>query len=447
MPKNTLTASAALIALLSATSMLATGAHAVTNKDIDKLKDRIADLEAKLEGRTGSPSPMRNVPATAHRSVKDSSFNPSIGLVLNGRYSRFSEDESEIAGFAVGHGGEGGDEGFSVEHTELNFAANVDDKFRGSVTAAIAEHESEEGHGTETELELEEAYVQTLPGAGLPRGLSVKMGRAFWTLGYLNEHHAHADDFADRPLPNRVFLDGGFNDDGVEVSYVLPTRNLYAEIGGGAFRGDDFPFGESGGDSLEARSVFVRLGGDIGRNQSWRVGGYTLSGDVGGRESNEEMLEFSGDTDLQIVDFRYTYAPSGNAREREIILQGEYFRREEDGVYETDDGMGNEVEGDFDDSASGWYAQAVYKFAPRWRIGARYSKLNAADAPASLASALEDWGTHDPKAYAVMMDWTNSEFSRIRLQYNREELADGQDDSQTVLQYVMSLGAHGAHKY
>ena len=46
-----------------------------------------------------------------------------------------------------------------------------------------------------------------------------------------------------------------------------------------------------------------------------------------------------------------------------------------------------------------------------------------------------------------MLDWTNSEFSRVRLQYNREELAQGQDDDQIMLQYIMSLGAHGAHKY
>jgi hypothetical protein len=46
-----------------------------------------------------------------------------------------------------------------------------------------------------------------------------------------------------------------------------------------------------------------------------------------------------------------------------------------------------------------------------------------------------------------MLDWTNSEFSRIRLQYNRAELARGQDDDQFMLQYIMSIGAHGAHKY
>jgi hypothetical protein len=48
---------------------------------------------------------------------------------------------------------------------------------------------------------------------------------------------------------------------------------------------------------------------------------------------------------------------------------------------------------------------------------------------------------------SIMGDWTNSEFGRIRLQFSREELAEGRKDNQTSLQYVMSIGAHGAHPF
>jgi hypothetical protein len=275
--------------------------------------------------------------------------------------------------------------------------------------------------------------------------MSVKAGRAFWTLGYLNEHHSHADDFTDRPLPYRVFLNEAFNDDGAEVSYVLPT-DFYSEIGGGVFRGDDFPFGEADGSGLGAWSAFARVGGDIGDNQSWRLGGYALKGEAdGSRLTNEDVVSFTGDTDIYAADVRYTWAPTGNAREQEVILQGEYFWRNEDGVYEDSDAATGPV--NFDDSSTGWYAQAVYKFDPQWRVGARYSQLNAPDVPAGLVGSALDSGGYDPKAYSAMLDWTNSEFSRIRLQYNREELAPGQDDNQVMLQYIMSLGAHGAHKY
>ncbi len=451
MRNSKLAASAALITLLSSTSALA-----APDSDIQALRaeiqsmrqtyeNRIADLESKLKTvekkQAAAPAQTAVAPVstdTAGRKTYDNSFNPSIGVILNGKYGSFSNGTSEIAGFGVGEEGERGKEGLAIDESELNFSANVDDKFSGSLTAAIVREDGED------KIELEEAFVQTLPGTGLPTGMSVKAGRAFWTLGYLNEHHTHADDFADRPLPYRVFLNNGFNDDGAQLSYVLPT-DFYSEIGGGVFRGDDYPFGSSSGDGAGAWSAFARVGGDIGEDQTWRLGGYVLSGDTDGRASNEDVVTFIGDSNLYAADLRYTWAPTGNAHEQEVTLQGEYFWRNEDGTYEDTDAATGAVA--FDDHSTGWYAQAVYKFDPQWRIGARYSQLASADTPAGLVGSALDADGYDPKAYSTMLDWTNSEFSRVRFQYNREELARGKDDNQFLVQYIVSLGAHGAHAY
>ena len=431
-------------------------ALAASDEDVQSIKaeiqamrktyeSRIAELETKLseiENRKPAAQPVtapqqssvRNV----QRTTRDNSFNPSIGLILNGRYSGFSEDNPEIAGFAVGEEGERGGDGFAIDESELNFSSNIDDKFYGSATAAIVRE------GGEDKIELEEAYVQTLSGMGLPKGMNVKAGRALWTLGYLNEHHSHSDDFADRPLPYRVFLNNAYNDDGVEVSYLLPT-NFYSEIGGGAFRGDDFPFGGSSGGGFDAWSVFGRIGGDIGENHNWRLGGYVLSGEADGRASNEDIVNYTGDTRLYATDLRYTWAPTGNPREMEVLLQGEYFWRDEDGAYTDAEAATGAVR--YDDDSSGWYVQGVYKFLPQWRTAYRYSSLKAPDAPAGLLGSILDSGGNDPDTHSVMVDWTNSEFSRLRLQYNHEELTQGQGDDQFILQYIMSIGAHGAHKY
>ena len=151
---------------------------------------------------------------------------------------------------------------------------------------------------------------------------------------------------------------------------------------------------------------------------------------------------FSGNAQLYALDFRSTWAPTGNARERELILQGEYFWRTEKGTYELPaEGDEEEEVGEseyFDTTSRGWYAQAIYKFLPRWRIGARYSRL----LPSSEMEL-----DHNPTAVAAMVDWTNSEFSRIRLQYTRESLAEDEHDSQIMLQYITSLGAHPAHTF
>ena len=110
--------------------------------------------------------------------------------------------EPAVKGFAIGHEGERGREGLQLGESELNFSSNIDDKFYGSMTFAIVK----ESDTSDDKVELEEAYLMTTPNFNFPDGMSLKAGKAFWTLGYMNEHHAHADDFANRPLPYRVYL-------------------------------------------------------------------------------------------------------------------------------------------------------------------------------------------------------------------------------------------------
>lgn len=409
---------------------------------IEQLENKVQTLESQQTSTAEKvaatePAAGNSTLPKATQSIKDKNINAGVGIILNGKYNNFSEDEADIAGFAVGEEGERGKEGLGIDETELNFSASVDDKFRGSATIALHEHEGE------TEVEIEEAYVAT---TALPAGVEVKAGRFFSELGYLNSHHAHADDFADRPLTNRVFLNGNYGDDGVQVSAVLPTP-IYTEIGAGAFRGDDFPSGGADGNDIGAWTAYGRVGGDVGDKTSWRTGLSTLQANGISREAGHEgeEINFNGDSSLYIADVRAVYAPTGNNAEQEVILQGEYFIRDEDGTYEDIDGATGAI--DYDDSQSGWYAQSVYKFHPQWRAGVRYSQLYAGDVPAGLVgSALDDEG-HDPWAATAMVDWSNSEFSRVRAQFSREEVAQDLEDNQFTLQYIMSLGAHGAHNY
>lgn len=407
---------------------------------IEQLESKVQNLESQQNVSVQKPEPKQptaapGAPATAQRTIRDTSFNPAVGVVLNGKYNNFSEKEGDIAGFAIGEEGERAEEGLGIDETELNFSANVDDKFRGSATIALHEHEGE------TEVEIEEAYAAT---TALPAGIEIKAGRFFSELGYLNSHHSHADDFADRPLPNRAFLDGNYGDDGIQVSAVLPTP-IYTEIGAGGFRGDDFPAGGADGNDVGAWTAYGRVGGDVGDKTSWRLGLSTLQADGISRDANEDEVNFSGDSSLYIADARAVYAPTGNNAEKEIIFQAEYFVRDEDGTYEDSDAGTGAIA--YDDSQSGWYAQTVYKFHPQWRVGARYSQLYAGDIPAGLIGSALDDGGQDPWSATAMVDWTNSEFSRIRAQFSREEVAQDQEDNQFTLQYIMSLGAHGAHNY
>ena len=94
----------------------------------------------------------------------------------------------------------------------------------------------------------------------------------FPVLGYLNEIHSHADAFVDRPLPYRAFLGGdNFRDDGIQASVILPT-DLFAEVGGGMYRGTGFPAAGSASSGRGADTLFARIGGDVGVSHSWLAG-------------------------------------------------------------------------------------------------------------------------------------------------------------------------------
>lgn len=378
----------------------------------------------------------------------------NIGVWLQPTFRDFSADESGMTGFFPGHEGERPEkQGLGVDHTEFYWSATKADQLRGSAVIAIAEHDGE------TEIEFEEAYIETLNSYLLPEGMNVKFGRAFWTLGSLNAQHSHSDNFADRPLPYRAFLDKAFNDDGLEVSYKLPV-DFYAVVGAGSFRGNDFPFGlgEEAEAGNEGKSGYIRVGSTLTEDSSWRAGAYMLSGNVGERKTGHthdnktEEQFFSGESDLIVYDLRFSY--------KGLVLSGEYFSRTEAGDLTLK--ATNENDATFalnDIETSGWYVSAVYELNSKMRLGARYSKLGspnyngilnsdpavAADPSNelySLTGAHEgefDPAGHDPVALAYMVDWNHSDNSLIRFQINKEELSNGNKDDQFIVQYIMNL--------
>ena len=123
-------------------------------------------------------------------------------------------------------------------------------------------------------------------------------------------------------------------------------------------------------------------------------------------------------------------------------FQAEYLWRDEQGEYALPDGFA----GPWNLGQDGWYAQAVFQPFPRWRFGARLDRLSGDDpGPWWAGTPLYPQGS-DPTRYSLMVDWANSEFSRLRFQYNHDSAAE-ETDQQFGLQYIFSIGAHGAHSF
>ena len=410
---------------------------------------RIQALERKLAEAEARAAPPSSATAGAQPS-RESAFNPGISLILQGTAARSSRDPDayQITGFAPS-GGEVAParRGFSLGESELIVAANIDPYFRGQLVAALT---------PENDVEVEEAFFQTL---GLGRGFTLKGGRFLSGIGYQNEIHQHAWDFQDAPLAYKAFLGGRLNDDGLQLRWLAPT-DLFAELGAEVGRGRMFPATDRNRNGANAWSLFGHVGGDIGASTAWRAGLSYLHASPRDRAfedldslGNPAVQTFSGKSELWIADFVVKWAT-------DLKLQGEYFHRRESGTLAYDDSAGSALFGPVSNAyrsrQSGWYLQGAYQFVPRWRFGYRYDRLNfgtvengvvanglgpaAADFPLLMTE-------HNPTRHTAMLDWSLTEFSRLRLQFASDKSRVGVTDHQALLQYIFSLGAHGAHRF
>lgn len=402
---------------------------------ISELEARLAEAEARVAQaqatattaqRTAEvariPAPARQISASA--PAADNAFNPAISVVMNGAYVASSQtpDGVGMPGFELD--GEAGRpaRGFNLGESELVLTSNIDQSLYGNLTMAIS---------PEGEIGVEEGYIQT---TNLGGGLTLRGGRLFSGIGYLNEVHGHNWSFSDQPLPYRAFLGGQYGDDGVQVRWLAPL-DQYVELGGEIYRGDAFPGGGSANGGAGTQAAWIRTGGDLGDSSSWLASLSYLHANAD--ERDVDGTPFTGDEGLGIASFVYKWAPGGNRRERNLTLSGEYFF--------------NTMEGDYDVTPvsldrSGYYVQGVYQFRRRWSAGLRYAALSPDSVPAALAGSALDADGLDPWAVTALLEFDTSEFGRLRAQFTRDESAVIAND-EFRLQYTVIYGPHGAHRY
>ncbi len=462
--------------VLAASGVLASLPVSASDADLKALREEIAQMKQNYEQRIESlekrlvqaESTSTQAKAAADKAAtqtaragegKASAFNPEIGLVLQGQAKRMKDvSERQVSGYwPAGHAHGAEKRGASLQHSELMFSANVDPNFRGVARFAVTEDGS---------VEVEEASVSTL---GLGNGFSVRAGRFASDIGYENARHPHEWDFADATLMQKVLFGAeGYRQDGVQVKWLARTPFML-QFGTEFGRGASFPGTDRNKNGSGAGAIFVKTGGDVGASNSWQAGLSMLNTKAADRGAHfedtggvEAESSFSGKSRTAIAGFVWKWAPNGNASSQSLKLQGEVFRRTEKGAWSCKDAdsanattcTGGKALGDLSTRQSGGYASAVYQFMPKWRVGYRHDWLAKGTKSFDDATVfgLLDAGNHyfadfKPKKDSVMLDWSNSEFSRLRLQFARDRAMMGVTDNQVTLQYIMSLGAHGAHKF
>ena len=280
----------ASLALALAAPLGAMGRHAVRHRgastrdrsDAGGLRSPVAGARtARQDGRSGGrnagaaaappvaaapaapPGPVAAPPAVAASGGGLNSFNPALALILSGLYTRTSQDPSKyaITGFQlpsnVGVGP--GTRGFSLAESELDLSASIDPWLRGAANISLQ---------PDNTVSVEEAYVQTTT---LGDGFSLKAGRFFSGIGYLNPQHAHTWDFVDNPLVYQALLGTQYGDDGLQLNWLAPT-DQYIELGAELGRGRSYPGSDTSRNGAGMFALIAHTGGDIGDSSSWRAG-------------------------------------------------------------------------------------------------------------------------------------------------------------------------------
>jgi hypothetical protein len=137
---------------------------------------------------------------------------------------------------------------------------------------------------------------------------------------------------------------------------------------------------------------------------------------------------------------------------RTFSFQSEYLWRNTEGTRYSVDAIQQAHESALECRQSGWYAQAVTKFALRWRAGLRIDVLQGNEVvedgmQSDLPTGLPRW--------SAMVEFNPTEFSRIRFQYNYDHSqyngSNQELNRMTVhelsLQVNLAIGAHGAHSF
>jgi hypothetical protein len=418
---------------------------------LQALEQRLQDAQAaaaqaqnaalKAQNAAPAAAPAQPAPLPAAPVAAANAFNPNISLVLAGTYANLSQDPTQyrLQGFVPPQGDVGpGQRSFSLGESELTMAANIDPNFSGQLTFSLT---------GDNQVSVEEAYFQTRTLGG---GFNVKAGRFLSSIGYLNSRHAHTWDFVDAPLAYQAFFGGQYKPDGIQARWLAPT-DTFIEVGTELGNGASFPGNDRNKNGFGAGTLFVHAGDDIGNSASWRAGVSLLRTRSAGRQFDDNglPLAFSGRSSMLVADAVYKWAPNGNPTRQNLILQGEYLRRKETGALATTSAADY-----FRSTQSGWYAQGVYQFMPGWRAGLRYDRLSSGTPRIGLvdsgllgADAFSLLTPYSPERTSVMLDYSPSEFSRLRLQFARDRTQPGVTDNQLLLQYIMSVGTHAAHTF
>jgi len=373
-------------------------------------------------------------------TINNLTSNNLMQIGLSGLFSAggSSVDNDNLENLQAG-GHDPNKNGFTIQNVELSIGGTVDPYIDAQANIVFLIDAA-----GESVVELEEAFFTT---RGLPWGLQIKGGQYFTEFGRQNKQHPHTWVFADQPvILSRLFGGDGLRSQGVRASWLMPT-DWYSEL----YLGMQNAKGETATSFLNASGEDIgghilidrnaRGSGDLLYSARWLNGSDvsdTLSINLG--VSGLWGPNASGtttDTEIYGADVYLKWQPANSQRGYPFVAwHTEVLQRR----YEAGDpaDLTREILKD-----RGLFTQASWGFTPGWVTGLRWEYATA-DGD-TRTDPLRD----NRKRLSPNLTWYPSEYSKVRLQYNRDwtqHLPEKITDS-LWLQIEFSLGSHMAHTF
>jgi len=339
---------------------------------------------------------MKNSPApTLQQARNNLSFNPDIGVIGDFRGAYISKGKRNLDLY--------------LNETEVSLQATVDPYARADFFLSFGRDPETGKYG----VEVEEGYLTTL---SLPARLQLKAGRFRSAVGRLNTVHPHALPFID--MPNafvNYFGEEGLKDEGVSLSWLLPTKAFYQELVFQATSG----YSESPAFTRSEKNRLLYVSHlknffTINDDNTIEIG---LTGISGPNDSSRV-------SNMAAADIIYKWKPVKLNTYHSLTWQSEFYFNHAN------------LADNFSMNSFGMYSFLQYQVAKRWFLTGRY---DYSQKPYDKSSK--------ENAFSLTAGWYATEFSKIEFETKTTDDNIDKRFYQAWLRWIFVIGAHGAHQY
>ncbi len=310
--------------------------------------------------------------------------------------------------------------GLDLQEAEMQFSSDVDPYWRFVSTFSVHQDVTVDAKTTPPTrtahyvIEPEEAFAESLDF----RSVTVRVGKFKAAFGKHNTLHTHAFAFIDAPLMSTQLLgDEGLNDTGLSAAVLLPF-SWFSEVSlqalSGQGEGLDYFHSPSANSSVgvaHLKNLF-----DLSEELTFEVG---LSGATGENSMKEK-------TNLRGADLTFKWRQD---KSHALIWSTELIGRDRNQAT--------------NERGKGFASWVQWQSSQRWWTQVRGEYLEMKNQDPAATSMVPDF----QKKQSFLIGFIPSEFSGIRLQYDRLDDGSEKPEQKIALQFNYSIGAHPAHAY